>query len=130
MARIHELRDKYAASTEFVFVYIKEAHPADEWQMQSNEEKGVVFDQPKSFEERMQRADSFVREMDVQIKTLVDDISNPANACYAAWPERIYVVDTSGKIVYKSGMGPFYFDPDELDAFLAGFVGPKQTPGG
>ncbi len=129
MARIQELRDKYKDSTEFVFVYIKEAHPADEWQMESNEEKGVVFNQPKTFEERMQRADSFVREMDVQIKTLVDDISNPANACYAAWPERIYVVDTNGRIVYKSGMGPFFFDPDELDTFLADFLTSKSPQG-
>lgn len=129
MARIQELRDKYRDSAEFVFVYIKEAHPADEWQMDSNEKKGLVFNQPKTFEERMKLADSFVREMDVQTKTLVDDISNPANACYAAWPERIYVVDTSGKIAFKSGMGPFYFDPEELDTFLGGFLS-KGAGGG
>lgn len=49
---------------------------------------------------------------------LVDDISNVANACYAAWPERIYVVDTDGTIVYKGGIGPFRFDPEEVEQFL------------
>ncbi len=39
-------------------------------------------------------------------------------ACYAAWPERFYVIDTNGRIVYKGGMGPFYFDPDEIDEVL------------
>lgn len=129
MARIEELREKYSDSSEFVFVYIKEAHPADEWQMDSNEKKGLVFDQPKTFEERMKLANAFVAEMDVQTKTLVDDISNTANACYAAWPERIYVVDTSGRIVYKSGMGPFFFDPEELDSFLSGFLPSTASQG-
>ncbi len=120
MARIEELREKYADRVEFVFVYIKEAHPADEWQMDSNVAKKVVFEQPRTFEDRMGLAQTFVSEMGVETPTLVDDISNTANACYAAWPERIYVVDTAGKIAYKGGMGPFFFDPEELDGFLEG----------
>ena len=122
MARIEELREKYAGSAEFVFIYIKEAHPDDEWQSQSNVEKDLVFKQPRTLEERIRLAQTFVSEMDVETPTLVDDITNTANACYAAWPERIYVVDTSGKIVYKGGMGPFFFDPEELDRFLADFL--------
>jgi hypothetical protein len=52
--------------------------------------------------------------MGAETTILVDDISNTANAAYAAWPERIYVVDPDGTIVYKGGMGPFYFDPGEI----------------
>ena len=111
----NELDDKI----ELVFIYIKEAHPADEWQMESNVEDGVVFDQPTTDEERMRRARSFVSEMDLEAPTLVDDIRNTANACYAAWPERLYVIDTDGRIAYKGGMGPFKFDTDELEEFLA-----------
>ncbi len=122
MARIEELRAKYAGAAEFLFVYIKEAHPDDEWQMDSNLETGVVFKQPQTFDERVQLAETFVDKMGVETPTLVDDISNTANACYAAWPERIYVVDTNGKIAYKGGMGPFYFDPEELDGFLGKFL--------
>lgn len=123
MERIEELREKYADAAEFVFVYIKEAHPADEWQMGSNLKAGVVFDQPQTFEARMRLAETFVDKMAVEAPTLVDDITNTANACYAAWPERIYVVNTSGNIAYKGGMGPFYFDPEELDRFLQGYLG-------
>lgn len=46
------------------------------------------------------------------------DIRNTANACYAAWPERLYVIGTDGRIAYKGGMGPFEFDTDELEQFL------------
>ncbi len=126
MARIEELRQQYAGAAEFVYVYIKEAHPEDEWQTESNRKAGVVFEQPRTMAERMRLANTFVSEMGVESLTLVDDLHDTANACYAAWPERIYVVDTSGKIAYKGGMGPFFFDPEELDAFLREFL-PKSA---
>ena len=103
---------------EFTFVYIKEAHPDDEWQMKANEDAAVIFDQPDHFDQRMALAQTFISAMDVGTRTLVDDMANTANACYAGWPERIYVIDRGGRIVYKGGMGPFYFDTDELETFL------------
>ena len=119
MDRLDEIAQEQEDKIELVFIYIKEAHPADEWQMDSNLEDGVVFDQPTNNEERMLRARAFVSEMDLEAPTLVDDIRNTANACYAAWPERLYVIGTDGRIAYKGGMGPFKFDTDELEEFLA-----------
>ena len=118
MDRLDEIAKERADQIELVFIYIKEAHPADEWQMDSNLEDGVVFDQPKTNAERMTRARAFVSEMDLEAPTLVDDIRNTANACYAAWPERLYVIDTNGRIVYKGGRGPVKVDTDELEEFL------------
>ena len=46
-------------------------------------------------------------------------MENPANALYSAWPERLYIVDESGRIAYKGGMGPFEFHPEEVGAWLA-----------
>ena len=86
--------------------------------MESNEEDGVVFPQPRNNAQRLVRAQAFVSEMGIEGLTLVDDITNTANACYAAWPERLYVIDTDGRIAYKGGMGPFEFDTDELEDFL------------
>ena len=117
--RLDQIREELSDKIELAFIYIKEAHPADEWQMESNEQDGVVFDQPRSDEERMVRAQAFVSEMDIEGLTLVDDIRNTANACYAAWPERLYVIGTDGRIAYKGGMGPFKFDTAELEDFLA-----------
>ena len=118
MAQIEELQKKYSDTVNFVIVYIKEAHPEDEWQMESNEESGVIYSQPKSTEERRELARAFIDQMDVQTETLLDDIDNTAMACYAAWPERLYIIGTDGRIIYKGGMGPFYFDPDEVDEVL------------
>lgn len=118
MARIEELREKHAEAAEFVYVYIKEAHPDDEWQMDANLEKDVVFEQPTSDAKRLEIARTFVEKMDVGTTTLVDDIRNTANACYAAWPERIYIIETDGTIAYKGGTGPFYFEPEDIDRYL------------
>lgn len=118
MARIEELSAKYKDVAHFVIVYVKEAHAEDEWQMADNEETGVVYAQPTTIDERRELARAFIDEMGVDTETLLDDIDNTAMACYAAWPERLYVIDTNGRIVYKGGMGPFYFDPDEVDEIL------------
>ncbi len=92
--------------------------------MDSNVESEVVFDQPQTFEARVDLARTFVDRMEVETETLVDDIRNTAMACYAAWPERIYVIDRAGRIAYKGGMGPFRFEPEELREFLS-----KMTQG-
>ena len=115
---MEEMREKYSSELEFLYVYIKEAHPSDEWQMDSNVEEDLVFTQPKTFEERMGLAQAFVTEMEIEGPVVVDEIDNIANACFAAWPERLYVIDTEGRITYKGGMGPFEFDTDELEEFI------------
>ena len=46
-------------------------------------------------------------------------MDNPANAAYAGWPERFYIVDEKGVIVYKGKPGPFGYHPEEVEAWLA-----------
>ena len=118
MAEIEKIREDFQEQVELVLVYIKEAHPGDEWQTDSNVESNVVFDQPKTFEARMDLARTFLDRMEVKTEAFVDDIRNTAMACYAAWPERIYVIDREGRIAYKGGVGPFYFEPEELREVL------------
>jgi peroxiredoxin len=49
---------------------------------------------------------------------LVDRMDDAANEVYAGWPERLYVIDTSGKVAYKGKTGPFGYAPDEVAAWL------------
>lgn len=118
MDRLEDIRKRFEPVAQVLYIYIKEAHPDDEWQMESNVEQDLVFEQPKTFDDRLDLAQAFVSEMGVEGPVLVDEISNVANACFAAWPERLYVVGTDGRIAYKGGMGPFKFDTDELEEFL------------
>jgi hypothetical protein len=113
------MQRRYRDHARFLTIYIKEAHPTDEWQMDSNEEQQICYPQPRSTEARIAIAADFVERFRYEIPMLIDPIENPANEAYAAWPERLYVVDEGGRIAYKGGMGPFGFHPDEVEAWLA-----------
>jgi len=108
-----------------VTIYIKEAHPEDEWQMDVNEEQGVCYMQPRDLADRVLIANDFVERFEYEMALVVDPMENPAEEAYAAWPERLYVIDIAGKIAYKGGKGPFGFDPDELEQWLE-----ENTPAG
>ena len=104
----------------FITIYIKEAHPLDEWQMDANEKDDVCYPQPRTTEDRVRIANDFVGRFHYRIPLFVDPIDNRANAVYAGWPERLYVVDETGTIVYKGKPGPFGYHPEEVEAWLKG----------
>ncbi len=62
------------------------------------------------------------------IPCLVDGIDNAVEKAYAAWPDRIYVIDPSGKIAYKSGPGPRGFRPREMEVALKKALGESGGP--
>jgi hypothetical protein len=37
---------------------------------------------------------------------------------YAAHPDRLYLVDSDGRVAYAGGRGPWGFKPDELKAAM------------
>jgi len=99
-------------------VYIKEAHPEDEWQMDSNEAESVCYPQPRTTGQRLAIARDFVTRFHYDLPLVVDPIENPANQVYAGWPERLYIIDEAGTIVYKGKPGPFGYHPEEVAAWL------------
>ena len=120
---------RYGGQVDFLTVYIKEAHPEDEWQMDSNETEGVCYPQPKTLEQRLAIANDFVRRFGYPIPLVVDPIENPAGAVYAGWPERFYIVDENRKIVYKGEPGPYGYHPEEVESWLAARPGKGRTAG-
>ena len=103
---------------DFVTIYIKEAHPEDEWQVGDNEKKGICYMQPKSLAQRIAIANDFVARFDYAMPLVVDSMENEAEDAYAAWPERLYVIDENRTVAYQGGVGPFGFKPDELEEWL------------
>ncbi len=102
----------------FYIVYIQEAHASDVWQMGSNLRDNVVFASPRSSGERGSVAESCVRNLHIQIPALLDDFGNSTEHAYTGWPDRLYVIDRNGRVVYKSRPGPFGFHPSEMEASL------------
>jgi type I thyroxine 5'-deiodinase len=108
--RLNEIFERYEDDVNFFCIYIKEAHPEDEWQVPHNLEDDVVFAQPKTIEERGVIAEACMLKLELKMPTLLDDMNDTTDAAYAAQPERLYVIDTDGNVSYQSGMGPWGFD--------------------
>jgi type I thyroxine 5'-deiodinase len=120
------MAERYGDRATFRTVYIKEAHPEDEWQVESNEDEGVCYRQPRSLEDRLAIARDFAARFDYPIPLLVDDVDNRVMHLYAGWPERFYVIGGDGRIAYKGGPGPFGYKPEEVEGWLASHPSPAS----
>jgi type I thyroxine 5'-deiodinase len=112
------MHEQYGSRVHFQTVYIREAHPLDEWQMDSNETENVCYRQPRTLKDRVVIANDFVKRFRYPLPLAIDEIDDPVEKTWAGWPERFYIVDANGVIVYKGEPGPFGFHPDEVEAWL------------
>ena len=112
----------YKDKATIYLVYIREAHPVDGWYTGFR-----AIKDPRTLEERHDVAGQCLSTLKFTIPCLVDGIDNAVERAYAAWPDRIYVIDPTGKIAYKSGPGPWGFRPRELEVALQKLLG---EPGG
>lgn len=99
-------------------MYVREAHPTDGWRMASNDRVGVTFRQPRSKSEREGVAAKCSAALEMTIPLLVDDIDDRVGHAYSGMPDRLYILDRSGKVVYKGGRGPFGFNTGEMEQAL------------
>jgi Iodothyronine deiodinase len=123
---VRKIHRDYGDRARFLTVYIKEAHPEDEWQMDSNEKENVCYPQPRTLADRVAIANDFVKRFHYDVPVAVDDMGNGAEKAYAGWPERLYVIDESGKVVFKGKPGPFGYHPEEVEAWLAARFGSSR----
>ena len=128
MPAVNKLYADYKERAAFYFVYIEEAHAHDVWPLVSNAKEKIVFGTARDAGERVSVAALCAKELKVEHPILVDDMQNGVADAYTAWPTRMYVVDTNGKIAYKSRMGPFGFEAEPLREALARLVpAPKAS---
>jgi hypothetical protein len=109
-------------------VYIEEAHATDMWQDSDNLDDKVLFATPRSFEDRANVGATCVKDLKVDLPMIVDDIDNRTERAYTAWPDRLYVIDGEGRIVYKSRPGPFGFKIEPVAEALGRLAGPAVKP--
>jgi type I thyroxine 5'-deiodinase len=119
---LNKLYDGYKDRVGFYVVYIQEAHPTDLWQLPSNLRDGVLFASPRSDEERGSTAEACVRKLGIRIPAVLDKIENATERAYTGWPDRMYLIDTKGKVAFKSAPGPFGFSTKGLEQALQGIV--------
>lgn len=108
--RLNEIYEEYKDRVGFYCVYIQEAHPRDGWQVMANLNEGVVFDQPASLAERAEIAQVCALRLNLKMPMALDDMSNQADGLYAALPERLYLIDEEGRVVFRTVVGSPGFD--------------------
>jgi type I thyroxine 5'-deiodinase len=50
---------------------------------------------------------------------VLDEFGNSTEQAYTGWPDRLYLIDSQGRVAYKSKPGPFGFKPDQLATALS-----------
>ncbi len=95
--------------------------------MQSNQRAGVDVAQPNTDQQRLEVATTCRNLLDLQIPFLVDHVDDKVGSEYSGMPNRLYLIDKSGKIVFKNGRGPFGFHPRQLEQALLLLLNGKQS---
>jgi type I thyroxine 5'-deiodinase len=90
----------------------------------------VLFATPQTFDDRAEIGATCVRDLKIDLPTIVDEIDNRTERAYTAWPDRLYVLDAAGRITYKSRPGPFGFQVEPVARALAALTGPAVSPAG
>lgn len=114
--RLDTIAKEFGEVIHFLCVYIKEAHPTDGSQSPANIDDDVLFTQPTTEDERAEVAAACMLRFHFSFPMVLDDMTDVVGSTYMAMPERLYVLDAEGRVVWKCGLGPHLFDPDGFEA--------------
>ncbi|MDP1563957.1 MAG: deiodinase family protein [Pirellulaceae bacterium] len=115
---LERLYDRYRDKFHFLVVYVREAHPSDGWAMSRNETAEIILPQPTKYPERAAVAQQCQNLMGSKIPLVVDEMDDPVGRPYSGMPSRLYLLDADRQVLFKSGRGPHYFSPSQLEEAL------------
>ena len=121
--RLNEIYEELKDRVQFYCVYIQEAHPTDGRQTAQNLIDKVLYEQPKSIEEREELAQVCVLRLDTKMPMLLDNMSNEVDRLYAALPDRLYLLDEHGVVIFRTVVGSPGFDVDAWHTAIRRLVG-------
>jgi hypothetical protein len=100
-----------------VIIYTVEAHPENETGPYGKRQKrhrpdnqGGVVGQPKTAQQRVQRAKSCVKQLRLHTPVAADTMDNATWKTYGSAPNCAYLIGTDGRVVAQQG----WFDPAEM----------------
>ena len=121
--RLNELYATYKDRVQFYIVYIREAHPAEGWQVPNNLIEDIIYNEPATDDERAEVAAACQIGLDLHMPMLVDGIDNDIDEKYVGLPMRLFLVDGMCKIAYAGDKGPFGWDDEGFEAALREVIG-------
>lgn len=88
---LNDLYEDYEGEdVEFFFVYVREAHP------------GEKLAAHRSWEDKVDAAELFRDEEDVEMPILVDEVNGKVHKKYGSLPNPTYIIDKSGRVAFRS----------------------------
>ena len=126
---VKKVHKRFGNRFQFLFIYLREAHPRDGWKIS----QWSKIDDPKTFSGRSETAQTCTSATGFSFPTLVDTMDDQTAVTWAAWPERLFVIDTHGKVVYAGQQGPWGFWPSRQSrrrGGRSGRSGPNMNPSG
>jgi hypothetical protein len=115
---LNRIYTDYKDRVDIKIVYVREAHPDDGWQVAQNRREQIILNEPKTLAEREKAAQECSAHLELKIPIIIDNMDDAVEKAYSGWPDRIYVIDVSGKIAYKGAPGPRGFLPLEAESVL------------
>ena len=100
----------------------------DAWQDDDNQKDKISVASPKTLAERCAVEGTCATKLALHIPAVIDDLQNSTEAAYAAWPDRLYLIDREGRVAYKSKPGPYGFKTGELESALKGTLATPVAP--
>jgi hypothetical protein len=120
LAAVDAVFTDFSDVAEFLFIYIREAHPDSVLSVvNSNQHEGLLkIPQASSLSERIETASVCQRSMELKMPIAIDSMDNKTSRDYAGWPNRCVVVGTDGRVLYKTEVGPSSTNAQRLRTWL------------
>jgi hypothetical protein len=116
--RLNELYRRYKDQVEFFVIYIREAHPAQGWQVPNNVIENIIVEEPRTDQERTEVAATCRLALGLEMPMLIDSIQNSIDEDYVGLPMRQFLIDAKGRVVYRGEKGPFGWNDVEFERAL------------
>lgn len=113
-SEMRSLARRYRDQAHFLLVYGYEAHPDDGWQVKSNRDQGIIYDQHRTMDERRAAARDGVEALDIESTVVLDGMDNAVTDAWSGHPNVGYVIDAEGRIATRMGI----IDPVEVQSLL------------
>ena len=90
IAGIRDLHEEFGDDVQFLFVYVREAHPGDE------------LPPHRSMDDKMNAAELLRDEEELEMPILLDELGGKVHRKYGSMPNPSFLIDKSGRVAFRS----------------------------
>jgi len=110
---MNDLYDDYAEDVQFLFVYVREAHP------------GERMPAHRSIDDKRHAASHFGEEEEIEMPILIDELDGHVHRKYGKMPNSTYVIDKTGRVAFRS----LWTKPSVIEEALDELLSLQQSRG-